>query len=651
VIYSMFKPGEIIPQGWIREQLRLDLQEGLTGAYPRLSDNVSQNLFATQTRHPGTRVKGNRGLEEKAWWAGEHEGYWADAIVRSAILLQDVKWLAWSAQWVESILAKAEQTGCITIYSPETRFPDRGYDGELWTQSRAFQALLAWYEYSGDPRVLSAVEKSVHLTIDHYRPTTYFGRPDPDGGVTHGVGYMDTLEWLYRLTEDRYYADAAVWLYEDYCKAEFKDFYDLRPEELMDSSRPWNYHTPHVAEALHMPALAAAFSQRDDYRRAAANLLSKLEYHTNPGGGFVAGKVIESICQTPGGGDVTGEYCSITEGIQTLNRLMLYQPDARISRWIETAMFNAGQGARFHPANTAVVYLSRDNRRTADDPVIHGGRELYSGSHKAAACCTLNAMRILPYYIESMWLKKAEEVLLNLYGPSVLKSEIAGVPLIIDQQTAYPFSDRVTLIVSPERAIRFSLKLRIPPGSDDPQIDAGPDAEVQREGDFITVSKVWNAGDIVSADFRFQVTRRIPQDGKGSYVQWGPLVFSLPLEGRQDIHDEIASNSGGPSGFYEYFISSVSSEGWNYCADPSSQFKLIRLQDGNDQSPWMYPPVGLRGTLLDASGKPVPVTLLPLGSTQLRRTTFPSLEERAAGCAEGAAYRGSGEADDPMRFF
>lgn len=62
------------------------------------------------------------------------------SFIRSAILLNDAQWLAWGEQWVELILAKASETGCITIYSPETRFPDKGYDGELWTQSRAFQA-------------------------------------------------------------------------------------------------------------------------------------------------------------------------------------------------------------------------------------------------------------------------------------------------------------------------------------------------------------------------------------------------------------------------------------------------------------------------------------------------------------------------------
>jgi hypothetical protein len=642
---KIFKPGAIQPQGWIREQLKLDLQKGLTGGYPQLSDNVSQNLFAAQERIPGCRVTGNRGIEEKSWWAGEHEGYWADAVIRSAILTDDKEWLTWAREWVEQILNKFAETGCITIYSPESRFPDTGYDGELWTQSRAFQALLAWYEYSGDRRVVAAVEESVHKTIDHYRKTTYFGRSNPDGGVTHGVGYMDTLEWLYRLTGSPYYAEAMVWLYEDYCKAGFESFRDMCPEELCDAARRWDYHTPHVAESLHMPALAAVFSGRSDYQEAADHVLSKLKFHTNPGGGFVAGDVLESICQTPGGGDVAGEFCSVTEGVQTLNRLFLYQPDFRVPKWIEKAALNAGQGARIHPANKAVIYLSKDNRLRADDPMLQGGRELYSASHKAAACCSLNAMRLLPYYVEAMWLKTDKGLLANLYGPSVLKTEVNGVAVAIEQQTDYPFSDRICFVVSPEAPVTFELQLRIPQGCGNVTVNGNP-VDVE---ELLRIKQEWTAGDEISVDFDFRVIRRIPQDGTGSYLQWGPLVFALPIADELSVHEEIASNRGEPSGFYEYLLTPKSESGWSYHIAPDACFEVVGLPDGSCLTPWSKPPIGLKGQLQSAGGEPVEVTLLPLGATMLRRTTFLAPGETNQKSHE--MYQGSGGEKDPMRFF
>ena len=75
--------GSVMPRGWIKEQMALDLKERLAGGYDRIWPNVSKNLFVKQERQQGM-VKVKHGLEEseqRAWWAGEHEGYWKDAIV------------------------------------------------------------------------------------------------------------------------------------------------------------------------------------------------------------------------------------------------------------------------------------------------------------------------------------------------------------------------------------------------------------------------------------------------------------------------------------------------------------------------------------------------------------------------------------------
>ena len=173
--YSLLKLGEVKACGWMQEQIYLDLHEGIAGAYDKISANVDENLFATQKRKPGEMVIGNRGKSEKSWWAGEHEGYWYDGILRMAVLTDDKLFIKRIEKWVKLILETAEKTGYIGIYDKNTRFPDKGFDGELWVQSRVFQALIGWYEYKKDERVLNAIESTVHKTIDHYRKTTYSG--------------------------------------------------------------------------------------------------------------------------------------------------------------------------------------------------------------------------------------------------------------------------------------------------------------------------------------------------------------------------------------------------------------------------------------------------------------------------------------------
>jgi DUF1680 family protein len=645
--WALLKVGEVRPEGWLKRQMQLDLREGIAGHYDQISDNVSQNLFASQQREPGSMIPGSRGINEKAWWAGEHEGYWMDGLIRMAILTGSRSDLQRAQSWVDQILARFDETGYIGIYSPETRFPDKGFDGELWTQSRAFQGLLAWVEHTGDARVLSAVEQTVHKTIDHYRAAgTYFKRDGVDGGVTHAVGYMDTLEWLWRLTGDRYYADAAVWLYTDFCRYPKAD---MSCAMLLNKDALWREHTPHTAEGLYMPAVAGCFSGNADFINAAEQVPVKLARHTNPGGGFAAGK-LESIAQTYGGGDVNAEYCAMTEGILSLNRLFLYQGDLFSGDWSEQCALNAAQGARFHPANTGVIYLSRDNRKLAAEPGLHGGREIFSAAHRTAACCTLNSIRLLPAYVEGMWFRSTREpkLLANLYGACEVTTDIGGQPVRIVEETDYPFSDRIVFRINPDAPVRFELMLRVPPNSGAVRVDTDPSADVEQDDRQIRITKTWAAGDTVTVDFDFQVVRRTQHDGKQVYWQRGPLVFALPLPSTVSELKEI-ENAGQKTGFYDWEVTPQSEKGWDFLLDPASKFSPVFL-NGNSLEPWGKPMLVLKGSLLTRGGETAEVTLMPLGSTTLRRTTFPV--NAAAVLPDGVKESDHfSDEDDPMRKF
>lgn len=72
-----------------------------------------------------------------------------------------------------------------------------------------------------------------------------------NGGLTHGVGYGDTLEYLYRLTRREVYAKALVWLYGDFCKA-FPEG-DIAIVPLLNPGLDWTEHAPRTVEAIPLP--------------------------------------------------------------------------------------------------------------------------------------------------------------------------------------------------------------------------------------------------------------------------------------------------------------------------------------------------------------------------------------------------------------
>ncbi len=624
--YDLLRGAEIRPSGWLREQMRLDLRDGITGHYEQISDNVNGRLFATRSRRAGTMVTGNRGLQEKAWWAGEHEGYWKDSIVRMAFLAGDEALQARARGWMEEILAAQEKDGYIGIYTADTRFPARGFDGELWTQSRMFQAMLAYHEFTGDPRVLDAVERAVQCTLAAYRDRTYFHRPEPDGGVAHGIGLMDTLEWLVRRTGKDIYRQGAVWLYRDLASRTPPFIADLLPELLADADRAWQNHTPHIMEGLHMPEIVRALEGGDLFRRAADGALAKLARHSNPGGGPVGS---ENVSGRTGAGDMPSEYCSLTEAVGSLNRIVAWRGDLSVGAFTERMCLNAAQGARFHPANLAVVYLHFDNQEDAADPAKHRGRCLYSASHKAAACCPLNAGRLLPYYVEGMWYRDRvrDGLAACLYGACDVTTTVRGVAVRIAEETDYPFSGRVRFAVRPASPVRFPLILRIPPTAGTIAVDAGADAKVaeNRAASELSIERTWDGETAVAVDFDFRVECRKQNDGRERFHQWGPLLFSLPFPATIERLEELTTVSGVKSGFFDYRIAAAGLDGNDWSIDPAAALRLVALASGDPLQPWAKPPVALRGTMRDAKGQPVEAELRPYGSAILRRTTFPVL--------------------------
>jgi hypothetical protein len=625
--FQPLRAGEVIPGGWIREQMLADLHEGIAGNYDKISGNVGRNLFVNKARSPGVKEKSERKNQEASWWAGEHEGYWTDGLVRMAYLTGDKFYMDKARQKIEAVVAAQDPDGYIGIYNKETRLKpceSSGLDGELWTQSRILQAMLAYYEFTGDKKVLAAVEKAVQLTLSAYKGQgiSYFIRANKPlaGGLGHGIAFSDTLEQLYRLTGNPVYRDSEIWLYNDFsCGLPDSDT-SLEMLSEANKDKPWEMHTPHLMEGLAISQIVASLTGEEKYKTAAANARRKLAWHTTPGGLIVGS---ENVDGRKGTGTTPGEYCSSTEGVIAMNQILAYSGDLSAGNWTELVCLNGAQGARFQTANKATAYLSYDDRLTTDEEHNNGGRILFSAFHTAAACCTLNATRLMPYYVDGMWYRPVGRTALaaNLYGPCRVETEIAGTKVVINENTVYPFEDTVNFTVNPAKDIEFTLIFRVPDSARDATVEAGADAKVTKAPGRIEVKKRWKSGDKIALRFDFDVRLRETND-KQFYYQRGPLVFGLRFPDERIETLKLGLN-GKDSGFREYLVKPTDATGWDYGADKSATFQLVSLKNGDFLKPWEKPPVGLKGTLLSGS-KPVEVTLVPEGATLLRRVTFPA---------------------------
>ncbi len=613
--YTLTAFGEIKPAGWMLLQMQADLNDGLAGHYPEISDTVNEREFVVQNADEPDPAG------EPGWWLGEHEGYYADGLFRLAWMAGSTSLRNAAIARLQEVLDAQDASGYIGVYPSAKRFGTSDpNDGELWTQSRMFQALLAWYEATGDTRILSAVEKAAKTTLAAFASRSYFVRAGSvGGGMSHGLGFSDTLEWLYRLTGDDTFRTGYLWLYADYAASHVNEN-DIFPMNLSDPDRLWYTHTPHIAEALSVPEIAYAYGGASVYAQAADQVLEKLQRHSNPGGGPVGD---ESVSGHLGAFGLMSEYCSMTETIASLNRLAQYRDAMSTGDIAERIALNSAQGARLHTAATAVSYLTSDNRLAATQTPQYFDRPLYSASHQAAACCSLNSARLLPYYVEGMWLKETSRagLVARLYGPSTLTTTLGGTQVEIAEATDFPSSGTIQFIVSPAAALNFTLTLRIPAYATNAAATA-QGKTVTRSADRFEIYGVWNAGDTVMLDLAFDVHQITDSSGEAA-VAFGPLLYALPVDAVVTPGRITRADGTTSSLVFQDTEYIAASDLPPLAISKNETFSPVALPGGDVLDPWNKPPTGLSGYLLKSDGTHVNVTLQPLGSTLLRLTGFP----------------------------
>ena len=162
--------GAIRPLGWMRAQLRRDLQQGYAGCLDRLTPRAATDLFRQ-------RISATR--QQPGWWDAETRGNWLWGYSMMAFMADLPEHRARVAELLQTLLATQDRDGYIGIYTPTIRYAHGAAEnGELWAQSRALLPLLAWHEFTGDDGCLAAVRAAVDLTLArHADGATAFGLP------------------------------------------------------------------------------------------------------------------------------------------------------------------------------------------------------------------------------------------------------------------------------------------------------------------------------------------------------------------------------------------------------------------------------------------------------------------------------------------
>jgi DUF1680 family protein len=601
---------EIKPEGWLKAQLQENLN-GFTGNLDQLvpdlivkDDIYGKDRLTTKVKNKDVGAVGVPGdwQVQFLWWNSETQSNWRDGYIRSAILTRDEAHLKKLDAYVTKILSTQDADGYLGIYDAEMRYRFENENGELWAKSSLLRGLLAWYEYTHDEKILTAIERAVedvmkNYPVDNSHPF-YSKKPDV-GGTSHGLTITDVFESLYRITGKEKYRDYCLFLYKDFSEQVLNE--DAQYKKLIDARVPLNGHGVHTYE--HLRSLAAAYSASGNpkLKKAIDDFLVKIETETTASGAgvgdeWIAGRKADATSRGY-------EYCSLHELMHSYIELMAKSGNEVFGDKAEKIFLNAAQGAR-HPRESCIAYLKSDNSYAmtgglnGDTSNEHQTRYKYSPVHQdAAVCCVPNAGRITPYYVTSMWMKSDSALVASLLGPSEVNTRVGDHSVIVREETNYPFDNVIHFKVTANGT--FALKIRKPSWAKTFNVS---EAFTEEHG-FIVINKAWKDSEDVSVEFVPEVTVRQDLNGE-NYFTYGALVLAAPIESI-----EIKSKNFPLPGFHDLkYAAKKNVIVYEYANEPVTK--------ANDKLVFQTSLVN------PETKKKEVVTLVPLGETVLRQTTF-----------------------------
>jgi len=613
------------PGGWLRKALALQ-RDGLTGHLGEIS------IWLTKR---GNAWLNSSGQGDYGW---EEVPYWLRGYSRIGYVLNAPEMIAEAKIWIEATLSSQRPNGDFgPIHMTNRHFRD------LWAQMLMLQVLQAWYEYSGDARVLPFMTRYFRWELSV--PDEQFLKDYWEN--SRGGDNLASVYWLYNRTGESFLLDLAAKI-------------DRNTANWRQAGALPNWHVVNIAECFREPATFFLQSGKPADREAsyADFRLVREMYGQVPGGMFGADENAR-----PGHTDPhqATELCGMVEQIASDGLLLSYTGDPVWADNAEDVALNSLPAA-LTPDYRALRYLTAPNMVSSDRqnhaPGVANRGPFFLMNPFSSRCCQHNHSSAWVNYLESSWTATSDNGLAaQLYTAGSVTAEVGekGAPVTLTEDTRYPFDESIRIGVRAAQPVAFPIYLRIPAWAEGATLRVNGmrvPAEI-KPGAYLKVTDVWKTGDSLALTLPMKPRLHVWTKNRGSVsVDYGPLTFSLRIQEEyvkvdtlgNAISDSRWQPQADPRKWPSFEI--LPKSAWNYGLLSGTAFRVVKRNAApdaypftNDAAPleiraqgrripqWTMDENGLCGALPAspaATDRPKQeITLVPMGGARLRISAFP----------------------------
>ena len=622
--------GAIKPQGWIREMLERQ-GDGLAGNLGEISawlDKRDNAWFGT----------GNK-------WGWEELPYWFRGFIDMAYILEDPELIEEANEWLEAIFASQQEDGW---FGPVVDNRHGGRDA--WSNMLILFALQHYYEYTSDQRVIELMTRYFRYQLGV--PEESFLKSYVEW--SRGGDNLYAVHWLYNQTGEPWLLELAEKIHRNTADWGKENAYP-------------NWHNVNIAECFREPA--QFWQQTGDLKDLKATYdhfhLVRRIFGQVPGGMFGADENCRLGYIDPRQGT---ETCGFAEQMTSDGILTRITGDILWADNCEDIMFNSFPAA-FMPDMKSLRYFTCPNMVVSDrhdhSPGIQNKGIFMMMNPFSSRCCQHNHAHGIPYYIQNLVMASNDNgLLLNMYNSCDVNALVSdNVPVTLEERTNYPFDENVTVTLAMESSVAFPMYMRIPSWCKDAKVKVNGREmqDVAEAGKYLKIERQWEDGDEIVITLPMELSVRRWQVNKNSAsINYGPITFSLEI-------DEVVTDANGPQNVFwdSAWQPEADSLKWRACEihpgspwnygleldadDPLGDFTIEKSSFPSDNYPFTHEssPIRLRTGIarqipewgLDEYGicdvlpDPDPatlgerqeVTLVPMGASRLRISSFPVL--------------------------